>query len=399
MTLAFLCSSLEPGRDGVGDYSRGLAAELLLQGHEVCLLALNDKFVESATEGEQIAGATPVRTLRLPANWEWDKRVTLATTFLDAFQPDWVSLQFVCYGFQKKGVVHGLAKRLKPLLRGRKLHMMFHEIWIGEELGFGWKRRLVGFIQKFFIRGFVREAKPSVVHTSNAPFQAILARDGIPAGILPLFGAIPLVEKPCFGWIEERLKTASGGDFHRERYWLFGIFGGLPPVWPPEPLLPRLIAAARGAGKEVALISIGRMGGGEQLWERMSQDYGSRMVFVRLGEQPSEKVSELLTFLDYGIAASPWLILGKSSTSASMLEHGLPVIVNRDDVRFRTRSSGPDNPLLIQCDLKMEARLLAGVPKGPCRSFRPQTVLTFLMSLRQVGASCSTTSLNRDPLV
>ena len=387
MRIAFINISAEPGKDGVGDYTRGFAEELLRLGHEVRVVALNDRFVEAAVEEEQPAALARVRTLRLPARQDWDERIGLAGACLDSFVPNWVSLQFVCYGFQKKGIVYALPRRLKLLTHGRKLHMMFHEIWIGEEVGFGLKRRMVGAVQRFFIRKLVRKLRPDVMHTSNAPFQAILARDGIPAGILPLFGAIPLVENPCFGWIEERLKTASGTDFHRERYWLFGIFGGLPPVWPPEPLLPRLIAAARGAGKEVALISIGRMGGGEQLWERMSQDYGDRMVFVRLGEQPSEKVSELLTFLDYGIATSPWLILGKSSTSASMLEHGLPVIVNLDNVRFRTRSSGPDNPLLIQRDVKMEVRLLAGVPKGPRCSFRAQIVRSFLMSLRHVGTS------------
>lgn len=385
MNLAFLCSSLEPGRDGVGDYSRGLAAELLLQGHAVCLLALNDKFVESAAEGEQIAEATPVRTLRLPAHRRWDERIALAGTFLDAFQPDWVSLQFVCYGFQKKGVVHGLAKRLKPLLRGRKLHMMFHEIWIGEELGCGWKRRLVGFVQRFFIRGLVREIQPSLVHTSNAAFQAILASEGIAAEKLPLFGAIPLCERRDFGWIEDRIEAAAGGGFQRERLWLFGIFGGLHPVWPAEPLLPRLIEAARTVGKGAVLVSVGRIGGGEQLWARMSRDYADRMVFVRLGEQPTEQVSELLTFLDYGIATSPWLIVEKSSTVVSMLEHGLSVIVNRDDVRFRTQSDGPDDPLLMQCDERLEARLLARVPRGPRCSRREQIVRNFVMSLQQAG--------------
>lgn len=32
MRLAFICVSLEPGRDGVGDYTRSLAAECIRQG-------------------------------------------------------------------------------------------------------------------------------------------------------------------------------------------------------------------------------------------------------------------------------------------------------------------------------------------------------------------------------
>jgi glycosyltransferase involved in cell wall biosynthesis len=389
--IVFINISSEPGRDGVGDYTRGFAAELLGLGHDVRFVAINDRFVGAVVEEEQIAGTKRVRTLRLPARKDWDDRISLGAAFMDGFQPDWVSLQFVCYGFHKKGFVHGLAKRMKPLLKGRKLDMMFHELWIGEEVGSGLKNRMVGAVQRFFIRGLVRKLRPDVIHTSNAPYQAILARDGIPAGILPLFGAIPLVEKPDFGWIEKHVRAATGGDFQREGFWIFGMFGGLTSNWPPEPLLSRILDAARRAGKKVVMVSIGRIGGGESVWERMARDYGDRMAFVRLGQQEPTQVSELLTFLDYGIAASPWLVLGKSSTSASMLEHGLPVIVNRDDVRFRIQCDGPDDPLLIQCDGNLEARLIAGVPKGPARLRREQIVRDFVRSLDQSPASAPRT--------
>lgn len=385
MRIAFLCPSLEPGCDGVGDYTRGLAAELIVQGHDVRLLALNDKFVESPIEGEQLAGAVPVKTLRLPAAQDWDARIVLARAFLDAFQPDWISLQFVCYGFQKRGLVHRLAKQLKPLLRSRRLHIMFHELWIGEQVGSAWKDRVVGAAQQFLIRRLVRETHPQVKHTSNAPYQAVLAWYGIPTELLPLFGAIPIGESPDFRWMEERMTEAVGGEFQREQFWLFGMFGGLHSIWPPEPLLPRILDAARRAGKRVGLLSVGRIGGGEELWDRMSRDYADRMIFVRLGEQPSERVSEFLSFLDYGIATSPWLIIGKSSTVTSMLEHGLPVIVNRDDARFRIPCAGPDEPLLMQCDGCLETRLLAGVPKGPRRLRREQIARDFITSLQQIG--------------
>lgn len=43
MKLLFLCTSLEPGRDGVGDYVRLLAEACIEAGHECRLLALNDE--------------------------------------------------------------------------------------------------------------------------------------------------------------------------------------------------------------------------------------------------------------------------------------------------------------------------------------------------------------------
>ena len=42
MKFAFICGSLEPGRNGVGDYTRRLAGELAAQGHECLLVSLND---------------------------------------------------------------------------------------------------------------------------------------------------------------------------------------------------------------------------------------------------------------------------------------------------------------------------------------------------------------------
>jgi hypothetical protein len=79
------------------------------------------------------------------------------------------------------------------------------------------------------------------------------------------------------------------------------------------------------------LISVGRIGRGEELWERMRAAYGSTIPLVRLGEQPESRISALLHEADFGIASTPYTLLGKSATAAAMFEHGLPVIVNRND--------------------------------------------------------------------
>ena len=44
MKIVFLCGSLEPGRDGVGDYTRMLAAEIIRKGHNAAIVALADKY-------------------------------------------------------------------------------------------------------------------------------------------------------------------------------------------------------------------------------------------------------------------------------------------------------------------------------------------------------------------
>jgi hypothetical protein len=52
---------------------------------------------------------------------------------------------------------------------------------------------------------------------------------------------------------------------------------------------------------------------------------------LRLGEQPAARLSELFNTADFGIATTPLALIGKSATVAAMFDHGLPVVVNRDD--------------------------------------------------------------------
>ena len=42
LKVLFICGGLHPGADGVGDYVRRLAAELICQGHLAGIIALND---------------------------------------------------------------------------------------------------------------------------------------------------------------------------------------------------------------------------------------------------------------------------------------------------------------------------------------------------------------------
>ena len=128
MRIAFLTSCLEPGKDGVGDYTRDLAAACLAQGCTAQLIALNDRYVGAPLEGVQAARRTEIETLRLPASAPWRDRVRAAAHFLQQSCTDWISLQFVCYGFHPKGITLALPRHLAPLIADRRLHVMLHEL-------------------------------------------------------------------------------------------------------------------------------------------------------------------------------------------------------------------------------------------------------------------------------
>jgi hypothetical protein len=109
----------------------------------------------------------------------------------------------------------------------------------------------------------------------------------------------------------------------------------------------------------VALVSAGRLGAGESIWTEIAGTYGSRVPMLRLGEQPAGRISELLNSVDFGIATSPLALIGKSATVAAMFDHGLPVVVNRDDCRWPAPKTTDDREaaLVIPMNRDLAARL------------------------------------------
>ncbi len=397
MKIAFLSGGLEPGKDGVGDYTRLLAAECVRQSQTAGILALRDRWVDTPVCGNGALGEGAARNgsaegaalaeWRLPLSLTRETRAQLAAEFVQRHDPEWVSLQFVPYAFHPKGITHGLARRLRPLTQGRRLHVMFHELWIGAERGAPAKERLVGKLQRAYVLELLRVLGPERIHTSNDAYTGRLGQCGIRADSLPLFGNIPIASGRADAWLFPRMQQAGIpiDSANRPAYWLCGLFGGLHTVWPPEPLLTLLQNAARQANRKLVLLAIGNLGPGEALWERLAARYDS-VPFVKLGLQPAENISRYLNTLDVGIATSPYSLIGKSSSVAAMREHGLPVIVNRDDVHYPNLAPPPgEEALLYKADAHLAARLASGLARGPIQSRLPDVARRFLQTLQNVG--------------
>ncbi len=381
MKIAFLTSGLELGRDGVGDYTRFLGQECVRQGHEISAMALNDAMVK----GEPQAGGDSLPMLRFGRSTPWEVRLRQAQQFLADFAPDAISLQFVCYGYHPKGLAFRIGPFLRRLIGRTPLQIMFHETWIAPHLGAAIKERIVGAIQKRSVLGMVRRLAPKVVHTSIAAYVALLARNGVRAGLLPLFGNIPFCESGNPAWWSDELRHhgLDIGAGNRGEHWLFGMFGSLHPNWPPEPLLGFLREASAMQRRKIALLSIGRLGAGETLWSGFEREYSRDFVFHRFGERPAGEVSLFLQGIDFGIATSPWANIGKSGTVAAMIEHGLPVIVNRDDIHFPFAiPEYPRSPLLVKMESDLAVRL-PGLRRGPHHSALPEIAAQFLADIRK----------------
>jgi hypothetical protein len=326
--LLFFCSTLEPGRDGVGDYTFRLALESAQRGHACAIVALHDSFVSRETE----QGFGPLRIVRMPIATEMAIRLERARACVDEFEPDWVSWQFVAYGFQAKGVVPSALVRHAGQLRGPRCHVMMHELWLGLETGSGWRARIVGWRQRRSAARFLRRLRPDCLQTSNPAYRAALARQGFAAGVLELFGNVPIA-----GGRRDDTVRAGGppaaGEVPREPQLVAVTFGTIHPQWNPAPTAEWMVRVARRLGRRPVLVAAGRMGthGAAAL-----DAFARRGVEVVVtGEQNADAISGIFTQADFGIAPHPWALIGKSGAAAAMREHGLPVLVPRDDWRLR----------------------------------------------------------------
>ena len=153
MRILFFCGSLQSGKDGVGDYVRSLAETCILQGNECQMIALNDHHISECVSSVDFVGGTKLGSLRLPAALPWPERMNLAAAFRDQFQPDWLSFQFVAYGYHDHGIVWKLSQHFQVLLAGCPLHIMFHEIWVGMPPDAPLKHRLIADLGIAFHRG------------------------------------------------------------------------------------------------------------------------------------------------------------------------------------------------------------------------------------------------------
>ncbi|MDB4902314.1 MAG: hypothetical protein JWQ63_1595 [Mucilaginibacter sp.] len=313
----FLCSSLEPGRDGVGDYTRRLAAELIRKGHFSIAVSLNDKYVSDKIDEFQQSESTVLQVLRLPATWEMKIRLVHVKKYIDDFNPDWLSLQFVIFGFHRKGLPFGLSNQLALLGKGRRWHIMFHELWLGMEVRSSKKHFLWGNIQRLLIKSLISSLKPAVIHTNTALYQQQISKLGFIAQNLPLFGNIPNVynnDKELS--LVQSIKTKKSINLV--------LFGHIHPKAPIDDFTNEVAMYGAKNGLEIILIFIGRCGSEQGKWADKWAASGMKVNI--LGEQPVNNVSKVLGTATMGISTTPIALIGKSGSVAAMHEHGLSVV-------------------------------------------------------------------------
>jgi hypothetical protein len=339
MRFAFLCSSLADGWDGVGDYARLLAAACEADGHECLLVALHDRHLL----GENVKNDHG--DLRFPQGLSWEAKAARLRDELHYFRPDCVSWQLVPYGFNRRGIMPAQMALLAESARDWRQHVMLHELWVGISKNASATERVLGALQKFRLVDFLQRLQPLIFHTSNEAYQQVLLRAGLKSGVMPLFGNIPVIPMERVD-AEMELRLLSGDKLPDGPLAVGILFGTLHPQWNPEETLAWLHEASRMSGRRIAIVVVGRTGThGKPLLARLND--GGGVSVTTLGELPANWLSAIFQASDFAIATHPWALIGKSGTTATLLEHGLPVLVPRDDWKLRGGPTpGPRNPLL-----------------------------------------------------
>jgi hypothetical protein len=298
----------------VGDYVRQLSMQLLHMGHTVTAIALNDRHIEAEKNENQQAGSMLFKVLRLPAARGLKQNAIIAQKYILEFAPQLVSLQFVPYSFNKKGLPFTLVHIIRVLNLQTKFHIMFHELWMDSPKGF--KQKIVTVVQEYLICHLIRRTKPVKIHVSVNFNRQRLKNKGVKSEILNLFGNIsynPELAAPVRE-IHQNLITllyfgsTIGGELLEQIIKGLAIFcehypGGV----------KVMVASGTSAAKNIFI---------DALKNRLSR---FNITIVDCGFLSTGEVSRLMNESTVGISKISARLLGKSGSSIAMLEHGLPL--------------------------------------------------------------------------
>ena len=308
MKILFICGSIEPGRCGVGDYTRRMCGELIRKGHEVNILSLMDLHVISfLNEYQEIEGVS-INVYRIPFEVRKAERFDLAQNIIKKTKPDWISLQFVPYSFNFKGLPFWLPSFLKDIKGNHYWHIMFHELWLGIDIESSFRHKCIGKLQQLIIKKIIQNTKPQIINTQNKLYQYFLKRHYIDAEILPICGNIPL--------------TAVKNEV--KEFTQFVLFGTIHNGAPFEDFIADLVGASNKFKKPIKFIFIGKNGPELSNYEKILVNF--KIDYEVLGIQSENEISKILINSDFGISTTPYFQSEKSGVYAAYREHQLSII-------------------------------------------------------------------------
>lgn len=186
MKIAILVNNYPPTICGIGDYTYLLTRELLAAGVEVHIIC-RDTQTGARHDGEHIH---PVI-----CNWDGEGRQR-ARQLVGELRPDWLIVQMIGYGFDRRGLPFNMLPLFSALKRdGVRTLTFFHEVRIRAN---GDPRRwAIARLQTFLAR---RMGQLSTESATSIDFYADVLKKGVPGvHLIPIGTGIAPVEVPPAG--------------------------------------------------------------------------------------------------------------------------------------------------------------------------------------------------------
>lgn len=312
MKVLFLCGSLEPG-NGVGDYTRRFGSGLINKSHQVHILSLCDKGVTDFINEAQIVDGIEVFVSRIPKESSYQQRLIWTQNILNENRPDWISLQYVPYSYNYKGLPFWLPKFIKKIKGSYQWQIMFHELWVGIDVGADFKSKLIGFLQQIIVKKIIKVLDKPLINTQTNLYKYILSEIGYNSNLLPLFSNIS----------NNNINIRNVTNESKEV--CFALFGGIHYGAPVKELIT-VLKKEINKTNEVSLkfIFIGNSGNALKEWTSVLDS--EKIKYDVLGFSTDEEVSISLSNSHYGITTTPYLLVQKSGSVAALLDHKLPVL-------------------------------------------------------------------------
>ncbi|MGV3706110.1 MAG: hypothetical protein ACO1NU_12110 [Arcticibacter sp.] len=331
MKIVFFCGSLEDGKDGVGDYTRRLALKLVEGGCYVGIVAVHDQYVGEPLKMEDSAG---LKMLRLPKELSWRERSGLSAQFVDRIGPQWISLQYVGFAYDRYGLPWQMIPLIRRVSRNRDFHLMFHELWCGMSSSAPLKESILGGLQYCFIRAMLNRLKPSKIFTNIERYATKLSAFGAASRQVPVFSNIPLAEKVS-DLVWQQVCAEKGLESLLEKpqtKLIAGFFGTIYGIPGFPSLIERIEQAAAGLGLECCMLLIGNSKKEDLM--RLAGGTITARIF-ELGLQSPGIINRAMDLVHFGVVTTPIDGINKSGGAAAWMERGVPMVISGEDATYK----------------------------------------------------------------
>jgi hypothetical protein len=211
----------------------------------------------------------------------------------------------------------------------------------------------------------------------------MLEREEIQHNLLPLFSGVPVL--PVEADPYEEVVAACDPSGHRSGWIVSAIFGT---IYPSSNLLPAvqwLNNLSRSQGKRLFVVSLGNCPSATSVFKQLEGHFPLQRqpTFLVKGPLNADHLSPWIRNADCALATTPFNIIQKSSSAATFVDHGVPVIVLDQGAEVRGLRDSPVD-LTPAFWLFGDLRLTSGnrLPKRlPSQSRLPMVAAQFLEDL------------------